>query len=166
MLISLSTSSIITTVSVLRDAASLRMLTIYRTTYLTLHHEPLSATLEIEWLSFVNSEQLRTSLQEVLRLARLHRIRGYIANNTLLRTIRPTDQDWINEVWFPEFSKLGVQRLAIVNSQDGLNRMGIDTIMQRATEHAPQATRYFDDAAAARQWAAATNTVANQPTSY
>jgi hypothetical protein len=90
------------------------------------------------------------------RVAGLHRIKGYIANNTLLRTIRPADQDWINEVWFPDFAKLGVLRLAIIESQDGLNRMGIENIMKRATEHTPFDTHYFAEATEARSWAAIT----------
>ena len=127
---------------------------IYHTSFVQLHHDPAGATLETEWLGFVNSEQLRTSLTEALRLARQHRVKGWVANNTLLRTIRPADQDWINQEWFPEFAKLGVRRLAIVESQDALNRMGITTIMQRATEHIPFDTQYFTDVAAARRWAA------------
>ena len=43
---------------------------IYRTNYLLLPHDPAAAPLETEWLSFVNSEQLRAALTEVLRLAR------------------------------------------------------------------------------------------------
>jgi hypothetical protein len=127
---------------------------IYRTSFVQLHHDPAGATLETEWLGFVNSEQLRTSLVEALRLARQHHVKGWVANNTLLRTIRPADQDWINQEWFPEFARLGVQRLAITESQDALNRMGITTIMQRATEHIPFDTQYFADASAARHWAA------------
>lgn len=127
---------------------------IYRTAFVHLHHDPAGATLETEWLGFVNSEQLRASLTEALRLARQHKVTGWVANNTLLRTIRPTDQDWINQEWFPDFAKLGVKRLAIAESQDALNRMGISTIMQRATEHAPFDTQYFADAAQARRWAA------------
>ncbi|TVT40232.1 hypothetical protein FNT36_12140 [Hymenobacter setariae] len=134
------------------------MAIVYRTSYLLLHHDPTGATIETEWQGFVNSEQLRASLLEVLRLARQYRIKGYIANNVLLRTIRPADQDWINEVWFPEFAKLGVQRLAVVVSQDGLNRMGVDNIMQRATPHLPFDTQHFADAQAARQWAAVAST--------
>lgn len=136
---------------------------IYHTSYLMLHHDPAASAIETEWLGFVNSEQLRTSLLEVLRLARQHRIKGYVANNVLLRTIRPADQDWINEVWFPEFAKLGVQRLAIVMSQDGLNRMGINNIMQRATAHIPFDTQHFADAATARNWAAATSPNTGRP---
>ena len=127
---------------------------VYRTSYLLLHHDPVSNVLETEWQDFVNSDQLRVSLTEVLRLARQHRIRGYVANNTLLRTIRPADQDWINEQWFPEFAKLGVQRLAIVVSQDAMNRMGIANIMQRATAHIPFDTQHFAEANDARRWAA------------
>jgi hypothetical protein len=127
---------------------------IYRTSFVQLHHDPAGATLETEWLDFVNSEQLRSSLTEALRLARQHQVKGWVANNTLLRTIRPADQDWINQAWFPEFSKLGVKRLAIIESQDALNRMGISTIMQRATAHLPFDTQYFADATAGRRWAA------------
>lgn len=129
---------------------------IYHTTFVQLHHDPAAATLETEWLGFVNSEQLRSSLTEALRLARQHRVKGWVANNTLLRTIRPADQDWINQEWFPEFAKLGIKRLAITESQDALNRMGIAAIMQRATEHIPFDTQYFTDISAARHWAAST----------
>jgi hypothetical protein len=127
---------------------------VYHTSFVQLHHDPAGATLETEWLDFANSEQLRSSLTEALRLARQHRVKGWVGNNTLLRTIRPADQDWINQVWFPEFAKLGVGRLAIVESQDALNRMGITNIIQRATEHIPFDTQYFSDATAARRWAA------------
>jgi hypothetical protein len=130
---------------------------VYRTSFVQLHYEPAEATLETDWLGFVNSEQLRSSLTEALRLARQHQVKGWVANNTLLRTIRPADQDWINQVWFPEFARLGVKRLAIIESQDALNRMGITTIMQRATEHIPFDTQYFTDATAGRQWAASTS---------
>lgn len=137
-------------------ALSNSMPIIYRTSFVQLHHDPAGATLETEWLDFANSEQLRSSLLEALRLARQHRVRGWVANNTLLRTIRPADQDWINQEWFPEFAKLGVQRLAIVESQDALNRMAISTIMQRASAHVPFDTHYFAEAEEARRWAAST----------
>ncbi|QKG57953.1 hypothetical protein GKZ68_15795 [Hymenobacter sp. BRD128] len=137
---------------------------IYRTSFVQVRHDPAGATLETEWLDFANSEQLRSALTESLRLGRQHRVRGWIANNTLLRTIRPADQDWISQEWFPEFAKLGVQRMAIVESQDALNRMGISTIMQRATAHTPFATQYFAEAAPARHWAASTGTTTPTPT--
>lgn len=126
---------------------------IYRTSYLVLHHDPAGATLETEWLDFANSEQIRSSLTEALRLGRQHRIKGWIGNNLQMRTIRPADQDWMNEVWFPEFAKLSVQRLAVVVSQDALNQMGINNIIQRASEYVPFDTQHFSDPQEARRWA-------------
>ncbi len=126
---------------------------VHHTPFIRLHHHPTEATLETEWLDFVNSDDLRATLDEALRLGRQHRVQGWVANNVLLRAIRPADQDWINEVWFPEFAQLQVKRLAIVESQDGLNRMGISTIMQRATAHVPFDLQYFAQAPEARRWA-------------
>lgn len=133
---------------------------IYRTSFLHLHHDPAAATLETEWLDFANSEQLRSSLLEAVRLGRQHRVQGWIGNNLKMRTIRPADQDWMNQTWFPEFAKLAVKRLAVVISQDALNQMGINNIIQRASEHVPFDTQYFADPAEARRWAAATSTPA------
>ena len=126
---------------------------IYRVPYLLLHHHSTGPVLETEWLDFANSEQIRSSLTEALRLGRVHRVQGWIGNNLKMRTIRPADQDWMNQTWFPEFAKLGVKRLAVVVSQDALNQMGISHILQRASEHVPFDTQYFSDPAEARRWA-------------
>lgn len=127
---------------------------IYRTSFIQLHHDPVGATLETEWLDFANSEQLRAALVEALRLGRQHRVRGWIGNNMLMRTIRPADQEWISQTWFPEFARLEVKRLAVVVSQDSLNQMGISNIMQKATDHTPFDTQHFSDIEDARRWAA------------
>ncbi|GAB3638390.1 hypothetical protein GCM10027422_39800 [Hymenobacter arcticus] len=119
-----------------------------------MHHDPIGATLETEWLDFANSEQLRGALTEALRLGRQLRVRGWIGNNTLMRTIRPADQEWMSHTWFPEFARLEVQRLAVVVSQDALNQMGISNILQKSTNHTPFDTQYFSDIEAARRWAA------------
>ena len=124
----------------------------HQTPYIRLHVNAVTAVLETEWLGFCNSAELRLALQQSLVLARRHRVRGWIGNNRQMRTIRPNDQDWINEIWFPEFARLGVQRLAVVVSSDALNQMGVDSILQRATAHAPFETHYFSDIAEARLW--------------
>jgi hypothetical protein len=58
-----------------------------------------------------------------------------------------------------------VQRLAIVVSQDGMNRMGVDNIMQRATAHIPFDTQHFANADEARRWAADV-TSTSRPATY
>lgn len=121
--------------------------------YLNILLDERTRVLETEWLDFANSQQIRTSLTEALQLGRQHRVRGWIGNNTRMRTIRPADQDWINQEWFPEFARLQVKRLAVVVSNDALNQMGIDNILTRATAHVPFDTKYFASVEEARRWA-------------
>ncbi|MBO3270001.1 MULTISPECIES: hypothetical protein [Hymenobacter] len=133
------------------------MKVLFAVPYLNILLDERTRVLETEWLDFANSQQLRSSLMEALRLGRHHRVRGWIGNNAKMRTIRPTDQDWMNQEWFPEFTKLGVDRLAVVVSNDALNQMGIDNILTRASAHVPFDTRYFASVDDARRWAGESN---------
>lgn len=129
------------------------MKVLFAAPYLNILLHEQTKVLETEWLDFANSQQLRASLTEALQLGRRHRVRGWIGNNARMRTIRPTDQDWMNLEWFPEFTKLAVKRLAVVVSNDALNQMGIDNILTRASAHVPFDTRYFAGIEEARSWA-------------
>ncbi|MBC6610889.1 hypothetical protein H8B15_08135 [Hymenobacter sp. BT507] len=133
------------------------MKVLFAVPYLNILLDERTRVLETEWLDFANSQQLRSALMEALRLGRQHRVRGWIGNNTRMRTIRPTDQDWMNQEWFPEFTKLGVSRLAVVVSNDALNQMGIDNILTRASAHVPFDTKHFASVDDARRWAGETN---------
>ncbi|UOR05177.1 hypothetical protein MUN82_19845 [Hymenobacter aerilatus] len=133
------------------------MKVLFTAPYLTILLDEQTRVLETEWLDFANSQQIRSSLLEALRLGRQHHVRGWIGNNTRMRTIRPTDQDWMNQEWFPEFKKLGVARLAVVVSNDALNQMGIDNILTRASAHVPFDTKHFASVEDARRWAGGSN---------
>ena len=134
------------------------------TPYVRIKIDEAARLLETEWLDFCNSAELRDVLEQALDLGQRHAVRGWIGNNQWMRTIRPQDQDWINNQWFPRFARLGVERLAVVVSADAFNRMGIDHIMSRATDHMPHETRYFDDPGAARVWAGFTEPDEIDPT--
>lgn len=123
------------------------------TPYLNILFYEQAKILETEWLDFANSAQIRESLLRALELGRQHQVKAWIGNNAHMRTIRPADQDWINQEWFPQFMRLNVKRLAVVVSNDALNQMGIDNIMTRATLHVPFDTQYFTSAIEARRWA-------------
>lgn len=126
---------------------------VFSAPYVHIHVDAKTGVLETEWLDFANSQQLREALDKALEIGREHQVTGWIGNNRKMRTIRPTDQDWINQVWFPAFAELGVKRLAVVISEDALNQMGIANIVTRASAHTPHDTQYFADVDAARRWA-------------
>lgn len=128
------------------------MKTLFTSSYLLIHHDGFGHTLELEWLDFANSADLRTGMEEGLRLAELYQVRAWIGNLRGMRVIRPIDQEWLNNDWFPRFAALNITQMAIVESEDVLNRQGVTQVMHRAGSMAPLSTAYFPTIEAARSW--------------
>jgi hypothetical protein len=118
-----------------------------------LHSDGPHNVLEAEWLSFVGSSDLRQALLEALRLARLHHIKGWIADDRRLGAVRPKDLEWtLNEVVVP-LGELGIVRFAHLESEEALNRLTIDAMYQRSMPDLPFEVRVFTLLPEARAWA-------------
>jgi hypothetical protein len=94
-----------------------------------LHTVPSHNTLKVQWLDFVSSDTLRASLREGLRLARQHQVTAYIADNGLLRALRTKDYEWMGPNMMVPLDQLGVRYLAVADSQDAMNHMGISSFL-------------------------------------
>lgn len=112
-------------------------------------------TLELEWLDFTNSDELRNSLLEGLRLARQHGIKSWIADNRLLRAIRPKDFEWMGPAIITPLNELGARRIAIIESQDAINRFGVNTFMASVIPDTTITNQLFTTSDEARAWATA-----------
>lgn len=55
-----------------------------------LHTSPVMV-LETEWLGFAGSIDFRAALLDILRLARLHKVVGWVADDRRLGAVRPVD---------------------------------------------------------------------------
>ncbi|MCB2410016.1 hypothetical protein [Hymenobacter lucidus] len=128
------------------------MQTLFTSSYLRIHHDGFAHALELEWLDFANSAQLRTGLNTGLQLASQYHVRAWIGNLKHMHVIRPQDQEWINTDWFPRFAQLDVLHMAVVESEDVLNRQGVTHIMHHALGLAPLSTAYFRTVEEARHW--------------
>jgi hypothetical protein len=126
--------------------------TLFTTPYLQIHHDGFAHALELEWLDFATSEELRQGLNTGLELAAEYHARAWIGNLKHMRVIRPHDQDWINTDWFPRFSQLDILHMAVVESEDVLNQLGVSHVMHTATGLAPLSTAYFSTVESARHW--------------
>ncbi|MDO7874104.1 hypothetical protein Q5H93_05115 [Hymenobacter sp. ASUV-10] len=118
-----------------------------------LHSGPSHNTLEVQWLDFVNSDTLRASLLEVLRLARQYQVKAYIADNRLLRALRTKDYEWMGPNVMTPLDQLGVRRLAVIDSQDAMNRMGIKSFLSEIIPDTAILSQTFTSADDARTWA-------------
>ena len=117
-------------------------------------HEGLHNMVELEWLDFANSEELRRNILEGLRLAQLHRAQSWLADNRLLRAIRPKDFEWMGPAISLPLDQLGVKRIAVVESQDAINRMGVTAFLSSVVPGTSITTQYFTTAEEARAWSA------------
>lgn len=116
-------------------------------------HEGVWPVLETHWLAFATSAEFRSSVGQALQLAHQHRVKGWIADDRLLGAVRPRDLDWIYKEVLLAMSNAGLQRFALLESNDALNRLTIATMYQRAQGNVAFEIRLFDDIELARAWA-------------
>ncbi|MGI4733835.1 MAG: hypothetical protein ACRYG7_01510 [Janthinobacterium lividum] len=110
-------------------------------------------TIELHWLDFVPSADFRTGMLELLRLTRLHRAQAWVADNRLIRALRPTDLAWAGTDVIVPMSESGVRRLAIVESQDAINRMGVNMMLTTTLPNTQLTNHFFPTMEEARAWA-------------
>lgn len=122
--------------------------------FLRLHlHPGACPALEAEWRGFVSSAFLRQALTEALELARRHQVRAWIADDRRLGPVRPADLEWVVTTVVPEFVNLGIERFAMIEAEDPLNKLLITTAADTVIQQLPLQVRRFTDAEEARHWA-------------
>lgn len=132
------------------------MQTLYSNPYLHIYlHQTTHPTLELHWLDFVPSADFRSSMEELMRLARQHRAQALIADNRLLRALRQADLQWSGDLVFRGLSKLGCRRFAAVESLDAMNRMGITALVASVIPDTQLTSQFFATIEQARAWATA-----------
>lgn len=132
------------------------METLFSTQYLHIHlHSTTHKTLELQWLDFVPSADFRASLEELMRLARVHGAKALVADNRLLRALRQADLQWSGELVFRGLSELGGRRFAAVESLDAMNRMGITALVASVIPDTKLTSQFFITIEEARAWATA-----------
>jgi hypothetical protein len=124
--------------------------------YLTvLLHTGSRNVLETEWLGFAGSTDFRAALLETLRLARLHHVKGWVADDRRLGAVRPKDLEWTHTTLLIPLAEIGLLRFAHLESEETLNRITINGMYQSAIPGLPYEFRHFTSILEARSWAAA-----------
>lgn len=110
--------------------------------------------LETEWLGFAGSTDFRTALTEALRLAQLHHVAGWVADDRRLGAVRPKDLEWVHQAILAPLAEIGVLRFAHLESEETLNRITINGMYQSVLPGLPYEFRHFSSLLEARKWAA------------
>jgi hypothetical protein len=120
---------------------------------ISLHPGPPHNTIEIQWLDFVPSADFRACMRQMLHLAQLHQVKGWVVDNRLLRAMRTADLAWSSTEVLAPMSELGVRRFAGVESLDAMNRMGVTALLADIIPNTRISQRFFPTIEEARAWA-------------
>ena len=102
------------TPTVLLDAPYLRMV---------LRAEQRS--IRLTWNGHALSKEYRHGLSVALVVLREHDVRYWLADLRNMTAILHADEQWANEVWFPQLFTTGLRRMAIVESRDFFNQTSV-----------------------------------------
>lgn len=116
-------------------------------------HDIRGRALEAIWRNQVDSELFREAILAGVALAREHRVQSWIADDRRLGPLQPDDLAWIASHVLPALAASGVRRLAIVESEDLLNRELIQEAYSLPLGHLSIEMRHFADLPQARAWA-------------
>lgn len=106
--------------------------------------------LEMQWKGFVGSSDFRQAIKTGLQLARQHEVKGWLADDRQLGAVRPTDLDWSFTYLHGALAELGVERFALLESAETLNRFIIGNKYDEAA--LPFELRRFTRPEPARAW--------------
>ncbi|PQJ77251.1 hypothetical protein [Polaribacter glomeratus] len=108
--------------------------------------------LKIVWVGFSKSEYYRKALNFGLKLVFDNNLEGWFANVLDMKIVTQRDQDWTNDVWFPEMVKSKLTKMAILTSKHVANQITVNSILTKATEMIPFDTMNFNNEAKGMKW--------------
>jgi hypothetical protein len=110
------------------------------------------ALFRLTWKGYVPGHMLRRILIQAVMQVQQHRLRYWLSDSRYLGAILREDELWIKDKMIPQLLRMGVERLAIVMSQDFFTRMSTDRLVDQGRPNAPFPVQMFDSAANAEQW--------------
>jgi hypothetical protein len=119
--------------------------------YLTIHWDPGTKCVHLEWKGFVHGEKGRTGLNMGLDFFKTKATDRWLADTRQLKVVPEEDLKWINEDWFPRAIAAGVRRMALVVPESVLAKMSIRRLMSKVKDEDIE-TAYFGSVEDAKTW--------------
>jgi hypothetical protein len=112
--------------------------------------DPPSQSAHMEWQGWAKPDEFRAANDALLEAIKDHHGSRILGDSRRIRVIQKSDQDWVNQDWFPRILAAGLNRMALVMPASGLAKMNIDDMVSRVADQLDVA--YFATMNEARQW--------------
>jgi len=109
--------------------------------------------LEAVWGDYVSSAFFREAVLQAVTYVQQYQATGWVADDRQLGSMEREDLAWVGTQILPALAAGGLRRLAMLESEDWLNRALIQEEYTYPVESLPIELRYFTDLQSARAWA-------------
>lgn len=119
---------------------------------LLLEVQPRQRFVRSTWSGIFIGELYRSLLQRVMHAVERDSLRYWLTDARKAGPISPEDQAWTMREFTPQVMKAGIERIAIVGSEDPQNAKAVERFISATPEDAPYAIRFFPDPSIAMLW--------------
>jgi hypothetical protein len=106
------------------------------------------------WNGFATGAPLREAHEALLHLQQQFGTAKSLSDLRAMRVIPRTDQQWIQEVFFPQALAAGYRAVAIITSEDTFNQTSVKNILLHVGQNDTFQAEYFQQEVLARAWLA------------
>lgn len=118
----------------------------------TIDVHPVQRLVRLTWKRAVSGPEYRALLMRVLDVVKDQQLELWLSDGRKAGPILYDDQVWTMQEFTPLVLAAGLRRIAIVNSQDGLNLLAVDRMVNATPPGAPYDIGFFEDPAIAQLW--------------
>lgn len=93
--------------------------------YLQMGYSAPDRLIHLRWMGHARSEEYRSALEHAVEFVAKNDVRFWIADLRKMTVILQDDERWANEVWFPQLFKTGLEKMAILESEDYFNKTSV-----------------------------------------
>ena len=105
----------------------------------------------IEWQGWADSTEFAALLDAGLRALIENHGSRWLNDSRKMKVIKQSDQDWMDQKFFPRAQAAGLRRVAIVIPKSGLAMMNVEAVAARIPD-TQLTVEYFATVEGAREW--------------
>ena len=118
----------------------------------TIDVHPGQKLVRLTWKRSIVGAAYRSVLDRVLDVVEQQGLKLWLSDGRKAGPILYDDQVWTMKEFTPKVLQAGLERIAIVNSEDGLNLLAVDRMVNATPSDAPYEIAFFQDPAIAQLW--------------
>ena len=113
---------------------------------------PEQRLIRLVWKGVVPGPIYRETLLRLMAISKEKGLKYWLSDGRKMGPILYEDQVWSMTELKPHMDDSGIERVAIVSSQDGLNVLAVDKIVNSTPPDAKYSIAYFEDVSMAQLW--------------